>query len=166
MPFLAGFRGLVVAGLMACALLIPSVPSRVAAQEASAALFPVAFMQIRSFMAPVSKPGAEKPHLRAVTLIVEVGEAETNNVCAFMPRVRDAVLVELFRQPIVVDMQAGMMVDGLEAQLVAPLNRALGKDAVRRVHVIPGSEAVAEEIASRLPMNRIIGCRPQRRGRA
>lgn len=116
-------------------------------------------------MAPVVKPGAVKPRLRAVTVIVEVDETEIEDVCTYMPRVRDAVLVELFRQPIVVDVEAGMMVETLEAQLVEPLNRALGKETVRRVYLIPGSEAVAEEIAARLPLNRVIGCR-QRRSRA
>lgn len=130
-----------------------------------AAPIPVTLVQFRSFMAPVSQPGAGKPRLKAVTVIVEVGEGETDSVCFFMPRVRDAVLVELFRRPIVLGEDAAMDVEAVEARLLDPLNQALGTDAVRRVYLIPSSEHMAKATASRLPFSRIVGCRLRRDNR-
>lgn len=117
-------------------------------------------------MAPVSRPGTGKPRLKALTVIVEVGEGETDNVCFFMPRVRDAVLVELFRQPIVLGEDSATDVEAVEARLLDPLNRVLGSDAVRRVYLIPGSEHMAKAAVSRLPMSRVVGCKLRRDNRA
>ena len=165
MPYRSGFRGWVAAGLTAAALFLPSAPRGGAAAPATAALFPVTLVQFSSFMAPVMQPGVDKPGLRAVTVIVEVGEPETQDVCAFMPRIRDAVLVELFRQPILVEIDTGIAVETIESGLVDPLNRALGKESVRRVYVLPGAEHMTEAAAARLPFNRVIGCRQRRGGR-
>lgn len=115
-------------------------------------------------MAPVARSGrADKPCMRAVTLLVEVDESEAQSVCSFLPRIRDAVLVELFRRPIPRGDRVGMDVESAAARLVAPLNQVLGKDMVRRAYLIPGSELVAERTASRLPLNRVVGCQ-QRNG--
>jgi len=165
MPYLAGIRRFIGAGVTALVILVPAIPGHVSAEEAVAVPTLVTLVQFRSFMAPIAQQGTAKPCLRAVTVIVEVGESETDNVCTVMPRIRDAVLVELFRQPIVIDVDAGMDVGAVEGRLISPLNHALGKDAVRRVYLIPGSERVVEEIAARLPFNRIVGCRQRRSGR-
>lgn len=176
MPCWAGFRVFVVAGLTASAVLSSAGLSQGYAGEAAKApagapattsvTVPATLIQLRSFMAPVARPGVSvKPCLRAVTMLVEVDESETRNVCSFLPRIRDAVLVELFSRPIVMDGQAGMEVESAAARLVVPLNKILGKDMVRRVYLIPGSELVAEETAAQLPLNRVIGCQQRRSGR-
>lgn len=163
MPHTLGIRKFLVAGLTALAVVVSVVPDQVSASEAVAAPVPVTLMQFRSFMAPIAPQSAAKPCLKAVTIIVEIGESETRNVCGFMPRIRDAVLVELFRQPIVLEVDAESDFEAVEARLLDPLNQALGKDTVRRVYVIPGPEHLAQAAAAvRLPFSRMIGCRQRR----
>lgn len=163
MPYWAGVRNLVVAGLTASVVLSFAGFSRGYAEEATAAATPATLIQFRSFMAPVGQPGiAARPCLRAVTLLVEVDKSEARGVCSFLPRIRDAVLVELFHRPIPPGDDVGMDVESAAARLVTPLNQVLGKDLVRRVYLIPGSELVAERAASRLPLDRVVGCQQQR----
>lgn len=124
-----------------------------------------ALVQFRSFMAPIARSGAKKPGLKAVTVIVEVGVSEAENVCFHVPRIRDAVLIELFREPISMDGHAGMDIQPVEARLLDPVNRALGNAAIRRVYVLPGTEQSAGAAAARLPYP-IMGCRPPKNRKA
>lgn len=131
-------------------------------------------VQFRSFLVPAQqtgpvraqKTGKRKSNLKAVTVIVEVGAAEADAVCDNLPRIRDAVLVELFREPLALDGEMGGHVDTAGARLLAPMNRALGGTTVRRVYVINGPENVAEATAAQLPFSRMVGCRKPRNRKA
>jgi len=160
MPQCAGIKGLFAVGLTTLLVLTPGLAGSVAD-----AASPPALLQFHAFMAPTTQPG-KKPCMKAVTLIVEIGESDADAVCSYLPRIRDAVLVELFREPIAIDHRAGMDVRAVETRLLEPLNRVLGHAAVRRVYVIPGTERLAEAEAARLPFSRIIGCRRPRNGKA
>lgn len=164
MPQCTGIWGVAAVALTAFLAFLPSLPDRAAAGEAVVPSQPT-LVQFRSFMAPISQPGAKKPCLKAVTVIVEIGELDAENVCFSLPRIRDAVLVELFRQPITLDGQAGMDVQPVEARLLDPVNRALGNVAIRRVYLLPGTEQSAGAAAARLPYP-VMGCRPPKNRKA
>lgn len=164
MPQCTGIRGVAAVVMTAFLTFFPSLPDEAAAGEAIALPQP-ALVQFRSFMAPISQPGARKPCLKAVTVIVEIGESEAENVCSNLPRIRDAVLVELFRQPIALDGQAGMDIQPVEARLLDPVNRALGNAPIRRIYVLPGTEQTSGAAAARLPYP-VMGCRPPKNRKA
>jgi hypothetical protein len=165
MPQRIGIRGVAAVAMTAFLALALSLPDRAAAGDVVASP-PSALVQFRSFMAPITQPGrARKPGLKAVTVIVEIGESEAENVCSNLPRIRDAVLVELFRQPIALDRQTGMDTKPVEARLLEPVNRVLGNAAIRRIYVLPGTEQAAGAAAARLPYP-VMGCRPPRNRKA
>jgi len=164
MPQCTGIWGVAAVAMTAFLAFLPSLPDRAAAGEAVAPSQP-ALVQFRSFMAPISQPGGKKPCLKAVTVIVEIGESDAENVCFSLPRIRDAVLVELFRQPITLAGQTGMDVQPVEARLLDPVNRALGNAAIRRIYVLPGTERSAGAAAARLPYP-VMGCRPLKNRKA
>lgn len=165
MPQCTGIRGVAAVVMTAILTFFPSLPDEAAAGEVVAPPQP-ALVQFRSFMAPISQPGsAKKPGLKAVTVIVEIGESDAENVCFNLPRIRDAVLVELFRQPIMLDGQSGMDVQPVGARLLDPVNRALGNAPIRRIYVLPGTEQSAGAAAARLPYP-VMGCRPPKNRKA
>lgn len=165
MSHCAGIKRVVAVCMTAALALACGLPGAAAAGDLASMPSQPTLVQFRSFMAPITRAGAKKPCLKAVTVIVEVDESEAVNVCSSMPRIRDAVLVELFREPIAVDRRAGMDVQPVEIRLLGPVNRALGNVAVRRVYVIPGAEHMTQATAARLPYP-IVGCRPPRNRKA
>ncbi len=165
MPQCTGIRGVAAVAVTAFMTFFPSLSDEAAAGEA---IVPprAALVQFRSFMAPISQPGsAKKPCLKAVTVIVEIGESDAKNVCFNLPRIRDAVLVELFRQPIMLVGKTDMDVQPVEARLLDPVNRALGNAPIRRIYVLPGTEQSAGAAAARLPYP-VMGCRPPKNRKA
>jgi hypothetical protein len=161
----ARITGVFAVGMTVFLVFASSLPDFAKAGDVVGVAPQAALVQFRSFMAPIAQPG-KKPGMKAVTVIVEVRQSDADNVCSSLPRIRDAVLVELFREPIAVGQGTGMDVRPVEVRLLQPVNRALGNAVVRRVYVIPGSEHTAEATAARLPYPRLVDCRPPRSRKA
>lgn len=93
-----------------------------------------------------------------VSLILDLADAaERVPACAIAPRVREAVFQALWQQPIrkrggIPDLKAA------EARLVDPVNRVLGKAAVRRVLLFPADRPLDANDLLRTPFDKVAEC--------
>ena len=78
-------------------------------------------------------------------------------LCRHNPRIRDAVLTELFQSPLPVR-STGYDLQDLATHLVAPINQALGYNLVKSVYVVYGANKMTTGTVSRLPFN-ASGCK-------
>jgi len=107
-------------------------------------------------MAPMMLPAG---HTRVpITLFLEAATPEkSEGICKQMPRVRDAVLLAVSRQPIPVNNQR-LVLDGLDRRLLNPVNRAIGKPLVKKIFVAKGAVAVGAGKIKYRPFAVIDGC--------
>lgn len=95
-------------------------------------------IQLRPIMAPIT--GA-KQYYAPITLYIEaVSKDNIQEICRYRPIIIDAILQVLSRQPIPV-IRRKLDVSNVPAQILAPINRALGAEIVRAVYVVPGANA-------------------------
>ena len=95
-------------------------------------------IQLRPIMAPIT--GA-KQYYAPITLYIEaVNKDNIPEICRYRPIIIDAILQVLSRQPIPV-IRRKLDVSNVPAQILAPINRALGAEIVRAVYVVPGANA-------------------------
>ena len=122
----------------------------------------VAHVQLAPFMAPVLQEGRRQAFREPVTLVLKVPAAAKPRVCTLSPRVYDAVLRELHREPISADRQKHLLVKNAEGRLAGPVSKALEGTQVEHVYILPGAHPknIAQEVARRLPMTEIGHCGP------
>jgi len=133
--------------------------SLVRAPEASAATEeapkPGLAVRLLSFGAPVA---GDNPPPAAVSLIVDFADpADKEMACALTPRIREAVFHVLWQEPI---RQRGGVPDlrSADGRLVEPVNRAIGKEAVRRVFLFPGNEPLGANQVLQTPFTAVEEC--------
>lgn len=120
------------------------------------------YVQLNAFTALILVDGNKRPRLTPMTLILQVENGQFKTVCHMTPRIRDAVVGELFQQPILFDRSRGLEVEIVEQRLMESVNRALGGAAgatVLRVFLIPGVPNPARKPIERLPETEIRGCK-------
>jgi len=109
-------------------------------------------IQMVPMMLPVGNTSAP------MTLFLEaVKRNRVENICKRMPKVRDALLRVLSRDPIPLKKRK-MLVKGAEKKLLKPLNKAVGKKYIKRVFITPGAVKMG---AGKIPSQRfavIDGC--------
>jgi len=95
-------------------------------------------IQLRPIMAPIT--GASQ-YYAPITLFIEaVSKDHILKICHYRPLIVDAVLQVLSRQPIPV-IRRKLDLRNIPAQVLAPINIALGAEIVRAVYVVPGAHA-------------------------
>ena len=95
-------------------------------------------IQLRPIMAPIT--GASQ-YYAPITLFIEaVSKDHIQKICHYRPLIVDAILQVLSRQPIPV-IRRKLDLRNLPAQVLAPINIALGAEIVRAVYVVPGANA-------------------------
>ena len=93
---------------------------------------------LKQIMAPIT--GASQ-YYAPITLFIEaVNKDHIQKICQYRPLIVDAILQVLSRQPISV-IRRKLDLRNLPAQVLAPINRALGAEIVRAVYVVPGANA-------------------------
>lgn len=107
-------------------------------------------------MAPMMLPAG---HTRVpITLFLEAVKPEkSEDICKQMPRVRDAVLLAVSRQPIPVNNQR-LVLDGLDKRLLNPVNGAIGQSLVKKIFVAKGAVQVGAAKIKHRPFAVIDGC--------
>lgn len=93
-----------------------------------------------------------------ITFYLEATEPEkAEAICKHMPRVRDAVLLAVSRQPIPVKNRR-LILKGLDQRMLKPINRAVGKPLVKRVFVAKGVVQMGTGKIKYRPFAVIDGC--------
>lgn len=94
----------------------------------------------------------------AVTFLLEATKPKrTQGICKRMPRVRDAILRTLSREPIPVKRRK-LVVDGVDRQILDPINRAIGRTYVKKIVVLPGPLKMGTAKDKRKRLAVIAGC--------
>lgn len=113
---------------------------------------PPTHIQMIPMMVPAGKTTV------AVTFLLEATKPKrTQGICKRMPRVRDAILRILSREPIPVKRRR-LIVDGVDEQILNPINRAIGRAYVKKIIVLPGPLKMGTGKDRRKPLAVIAGC--------
>ncbi len=114
-------------------------------------------IQMRPMMVPIIHPYQS---VTPISLFLEaVDRKEVGAICKKVPRIRDAILRVLSRQP-VPTRRGKLVLTGISDQLMGPINRALGETGVKSVHVEPGIVRLSDKGGvARLPFATINGCK-------
>jgi len=115
-------------------------------------------IQLSPMMVPI-----KHPYLRtsAITVFLEPVEREhVGKICNNVPRIRDAILRVLSRNP-VPTRRGKMILDGVDATFLIYINNALDEEKIKGVIVEPGLINLAGKQGglSRLPFATVNGCR-------
>ena len=112
-------------------------------------------LRLSTMEVPVGRGGQR---FEAVTVVLDVaGETDVETVCIYSPRIRDAVLQILSKDPIPLSGNR-LSLDRLPERLLAPINRALGVNIVSSVLVRAGEVADKRGAVVGLPFASVIGC--------
>ncbi len=106
-------------------------------QEETAGVQPL-HIQLKTIMAPIT--GTSQYYAPITFFIEAVSKDHIQKICYYRPLIVDAVLQVLSRQPIPV-IRRKLDLRNLPAQVLAPINIALGAEIVRAVYVVPGVNA-------------------------
>jgi len=167
LKFLA--RGVGIAAIFATTTFPPT--SSVAASEKKkmkdeAAWVVPTHIQLSPMMVPV-----EGRRSAPVTIYLEAADKKfVGNICNYVPRIRDAMLRVLSRNPIQVKRRK-LVLDGLSRTLLSPMNRAIGNKIIgdhqiKEVYIVAGAVQMGGGSISRLPFARINGCQSIRQAEA
>ena len=74
-----------------------------------------------------------------------------------MPRVRDAILTVLSREPIPVKGRK-VVLDGVNERILSPINKAVGRTYIKKIHITPRPLRMGEAKVKRKPFAVIAGC--------
>lgn len=141
------------------AVLVVAMASSVQAASGTAkpkddptAWVPPTHVQMIPMMVPVGRTSV------AVTFILEaVKRKQTQGICKRMPRVRDAILTILSREPIPVKGRK-IIVDGVDERILGPINRAVGRTYVKNIYITPRPLRIGQGKVKRKPYAVIAGC--------
>jgi len=116
-------------------------------------------------------PAKDPTHIQMIPMMLPVGKTSApmtlylqatkkdrvENICKRMPKVRDALLRVLLRDPIPLKKRKAL-VKATEKKLLNPLNKAVGRKYIKRVFITPGAVKMG---AGKIPSQRfavIDGC--------
>ncbi|MBT5515040.1 MAG: hypothetical protein HOB37_06460 [Rhodospirillaceae bacterium] len=138
-----------------CVLALSTAPDTFAAgskKKDPLAWKPPTHIHMRPMMVPAG--GTVVP----MTFYLEATKRErTEDICKRMPRVRDAVLSSLSRNPVKVRKRK-IILKGLDAQMLKPLNKAVGKKYIKKVYISKGAVRMGTGKIKRRPYAVIDGC--------
>jgi len=123
-------------------------------------------IQLQPIMVPV-----EGRRAAPVTFFLEaVNKKFVGNICNYVPRIRDAVLIELSRNPIPI-VRRKLVLKNVARRLLNPMNRAIGnkiigKRQIKEIYIVAGAVRMGGGSISRLPFARINGCQSIRQAEA
>jgi flagellar basal body-associated protein FliL len=94
----------------------------------------------------------------AVTFVLEaIKRKRTEGICKRMPIVRDAILRTLSREPIPVKRRR-LVTDGIDNLILDPINRAIKRNYVKKIYVMPGAIKMGEAKVKHKAYAVIDGC--------
>ncbi len=94
----------------------------------------------------------------AVTFVLEATKRKrTEGICKRMPRIRDAILRVLSREPIPVKSRR-LVTKGVNARILLPINKAVGRTYIKKIYVTPGVVKMGKATVKRKPYAVIDGC--------
>lgn len=151
-----------VALLAALIPLLALAPSVGAAPTGEKKATPLDFSVLPSHvqLAPINVPiGNGYPTRTLVTVYLGPHNREKIGLlCRMAPRVNDAVLSALSREPVPVK-DRKLIVTGVGPRLVGPINAALGESLIKEVHVLPGAAGAQGGVLAKLPFGNAGGCK-------
>ena len=115
-------------------------------------------VQMQPMMVPIRHPHQS---VSAITLFLEAEiRKEVGAICRQVPRIRDAVLTVLSREPIPTR-RGRLVLAGVAEKILDPINRSLVQSKIRSIHVEAGLVALSGSGSgiSRLPFATINGCK-------
>ncbi len=93
-----------------------------------------------------------------ITFFLEATAREqTDSICKRMPRVRDALLRVLSREPIPVKRRK-LVLDGVDRRILSPINQAVGRAYVKKIYITPGAVRLGDGKIKRKPFAEIDSC--------
>ncbi len=115
-----------------------------------------AYVKLLSFKAPVK---SAKPRSHPLAVILKLPDMQNIDfVCRLSPRVRDSVVQVLTSNPLT-PREGKIDFTALADLLLAPINRALDRQAVSAVTVVAGSKNREGKVVFKMPMADVRGCR-------
>jgi len=141
--------------------LILKTAAAVAAEKPEAKAWEVpSHIQLAPFMVPIDY------HLQSSTVVTFFLEAtsrkDVGRICAYVPRIRDAIFQVLSRDPIPVKNRK-LVLDHVPEQLLGPINRAFDRPMLDSIYITAGAVRMGGGSISRLPFARINGCQTIRK---
>ena len=125
----------------AMAMVIP--PSTASANET---------VQFASFAVKTFLISGQPAGSRPVTMFIDVANKRyADYVCAVAPRIRDAVLVELTREPLYLTPEGEMPVQQLAERLKPVISKAIEHDLILNLGIVDGTVKMAVGVAAKLP---------------
>ena len=113
---------------------------------------PPSHVHMRAMMVPVERTMAP------VTFYLEaVKPKRSEAICKRMPRIRDAILQALSRQPIRARKRR-FVLKGVDIRLLRPTNKAVGKKYIRKIFITAGAVQVGAGKIKQRPYAMIDGC--------
>ncbi|MCP5368947.1 MAG: hypothetical protein H6907_07365 [Hyphomicrobiales bacterium] len=117
-------------------------------------------VQLAAFMAPLAQSKLTSARATPLSLILTVAEgADVGDLCQISPRLRDALLAELYERPIPVDRHRRPDLTGLDERFRQVINGVVGTPAVASVLVMHGAKSLGGGAAAKLPFTQVLGCR-------
>lgn len=111
-------------------------------------------VQLKPIFAPVQSGRGTTP----ITVFLKSYDKDwIGAICRRNPRIRDAILMVLFQNPLRRQSE-GYNVNSLAAQIVTPINQALGRNYIKSAYVVEGAKQISTGSVSRLPFN-ASGCK-------
>lgn len=113
---------------------------------------PPTHIQMVPMMVPVGRTNV------SVTFILEATQRErTEVICKRIPRVRDAILRVLSREPIAVRKRK-IVLDGVDQRILHPVNKAVGRSYIKKIYITPRPVQMGKGVVERKPYAVIAGC--------
>ena len=115
-------------------------------------------VQLSAMLVPIAHPYQRSS---AITVFLEpVKRENVGKICNNVPRIRDAVLQILSRDPIPTEKNKMVLDDALFQRFTAAINDVLGDEKIKGVHIEPGIVNLAGQQGgiSRLPFATVNGC--------
>lgn len=114
-------------------------------------------IQLSPMMVPISHPYQRNS---AITVFLEPAEREhVGRICKNVPRIRDAILRVLSREPIATENRK-LLLGGVAEKLLPWINDSLDAEKIKGIHLEPGLVNLAGRGGgiSRLPFATVNGC--------
>lgn len=135
-----GAGGAYYMGFLDSLLGIEETPEEIAAREAKAkkaAMAEMTYVPLDPFAAPVVE-GRKVTRQVLLTLSLQVPSlAAKNDVVSVLPRLRDAMLTDLYARPVIsLDDSGAIDIAGVKQRMLAIARKVVGKDKIHNVLVI------------------------------
>lgn len=100
---------------------------------------PVLRLQLSAFMAPVRRDNGHGGTTAVTPLLDLTDGTNAEEVCWLSPRIMDAFMTSLHRDPIRIRSPQGLDSDDLKKRLTDVVNHALGRDLIGGVELVRGT---------------------------